>query len=63
MRKENQIHQLSRRQLLKLGVGMAGATAAGVALPKALLKPSKVAAQTATPMGVYRHFAATDGWA
>ncbi len=63
MRKEKPTQQLSRRQLLKLGVGLAGATAAGVALPKALLKPSKVAAQTAEPMGVYRHFAASDGWA
>ena len=66
MRKVNPTQQLSRRQLLKLGAGMVGAAAAGSILPKALLRPSKVAAapaaQTATPMGVYRHFAATDGW-
>ena len=66
MTKENLTQQLSRRQLLKLGAGLVGATAAGTVLPRALLRPSKVtaapAAQTTTPMGVYRHFAATDGW-
>ena len=67
MRKENPTEQLSRRKLLKLGAGLVGAAAAGTVLPRALLRPSKVkaalSADAITPMGVYRHFAASDGWA
>ena len=66
MRTKNQTQPLSRRQLLKLGAGMVGTAAAGAVLPRALLRPAKVeaapAAQIAPTMGVYRHFAATDGW-
>ncbi|MCL7451818.1 MAG: multicopper oxidase domain-containing protein [Anaerolineae bacterium] len=66
MRKENLTRELSRRQLLKLGAGLVGVTAAGAVVPKALLKPDRVveaspAAQDPI-IGVYRHFAATDGW-
>ena len=64
MKRENLTQQLSRRQLLKLGAGLAGVTAAGAVLPKALLKPSNVveaspAAQITEPN---LHFAASDGW-
>jgi FtsP/CotA-like multicopper oxidase with cupredoxin domain len=65
MTKDILTRKLSRRQLLKLGVGLVGASAAGAVLPKALLKPYRVdaspAAQPATTE-VYRHYAATDGW-
>jgi manganese oxidase len=65
MRKENLTRELSRRQLLKLGAGLVGVTAAGAVVPKALLKPDRVveaspAAQDTTPPNL--HFAATDGW-
>jgi FtsP/CotA-like multicopper oxidase with cupredoxin domain len=64
MKRENLTQQLSRRQLLKLGAGLVGVTAAGAVLPKALLKPSNVveaspAAQITEPN---LHFAASDGW-
>jgi FtsP/CotA-like multicopper oxidase with cupredoxin domain len=66
MRKENQTRGLSRREVLKMGAGLVGATAASAWLPRALLKPISVVraspALQAPTTGVYRHFAATDGW-
>ena len=70
MREEYLTREISRRQLLKLGVGLVGVTAISTVVPKALLKPYKVveassavqpAVQSAIT-GTYRHFAATDGW-
>ena len=55
---------LSRRQVLKLGGGLLGLGAASAVLPKALLKPERVAeaapgqAQAEPDL----HFAASDGW-
>lgn len=70
MSKEYLTREISRRQLLKLGAGLIGATAVGAVVPKALLKPYRIveasadlkpARQTAAT-GTYRHYAATDGW-
>jgi manganese oxidase len=55
--------RLGRRQLLKLGAGLAGVTAASTLVPKALLRPDEVvAAPSAQITEPDLEFAASDGW-
>ncbi|MEJ2210485.1 MAG: hypothetical protein P8129_15810, partial [Anaerolineae bacterium] len=64
MMKQEHKQRLSRRQVLKLGGGLLGLGAASTILPKALLKPDRIA--EAAPWEAQAepnlHFAASDGW-
>ena len=55
---------LSRRRFLKLGGGLMGLGAAAAVLPRALLRPEKIAeaAMRAQDGEANLHFAASDGW-
>jgi len=65
MTSENPMQKLSRRRFLRLGLGLAGVTAAGAVLPRALLKPYQVVkAAPGLPQITEpdKHFVASDGW-
>jgi FtsP/CotA-like multicopper oxidase with cupredoxin domain len=64
MNRDNPMQRLSRRRFLKVGGGLIGAAAASAVLPRALLKPEKVAeaSQMIPNAEPDLHFAATDGW-
>jgi FtsP/CotA-like multicopper oxidase with cupredoxin domain len=66
MTNDNEKQKLSRRRFLKMGLGLAGMTAAGTMLPRSLLRPERVVhaapGVAQGPDDLVLRFVASDGW-